>query len=186
MTIFSTTLLRQLSIVTSKQTVREIITRLHPDAQISPELGFKDPTITKFFGFSDPFPGATIKEQLLTQLEWLLVEPDLDFTLVKPKKPARLEGKPFALDRVFYHRRLRCLVLVKLTLGKFKENYCKQMHLYCNYARALDVAGRKLSCRVDSVFEQRRGVGALRIGRVTQQNYGSGISCCLAGRTTTG
>ncbi|MBS1813228.1 MAG: DUF1016 family protein [Acidobacteria bacterium] len=54
---------------------------------------------------------------------------------VKPNKPTRLAGKPFALDRVFYHRRLRCLVLVKLTLGKFKERYREQMHLYCNYAR---------------------------------------------------
>ena len=117
------------------ESVREIITRLYPEAQISPVLGFKDPTITRFLGFGDPFPGATIKEQLLTQLEWFLVEPELDFTIVKPKKPARLAGKPFALDRVFYHRRLRCLVLVKLTLGKFKERYREQMHLYCNYAR---------------------------------------------------
>ena len=118
------------------EVVRKIITPLYPDAQISPELGFKDPTITKFFGLSDPFPSATIKEQLLTQLEWWLVEPDLDFALAKPKKPARLAGKPFALDRVFYHRKLRCLVLVKLTLGKFRERYREQMHLYCNYARA--------------------------------------------------
>lgn len=72
---------------------------------------------------------------MLTQLEWFLVEPELEFALAKPKKPARLAGKPFALDRVFYHRRLRCLVLVKLTLGKFKERYREQMHLYCNYAR---------------------------------------------------
>ncbi len=117
------------------EAAHEIITRLHPDAQISPERGFKDPTITRFFGFSDPFPGATLKEQLLNQLEWLLVEPELDFTLVKPKKPARLAGKPFAMDRVFYHRKLRCLVLVKLTLGKFRESNREQMHLYCNYAR---------------------------------------------------
>jgi predicted nuclease of restriction endonuclease-like (RecB) superfamily len=116
------------------EATRKIITRHFPDVQISPELGFKDPTITQVLGFSDPFSGTTIKEQLLTQLEWLLVEPELDFTLVKPKKPARLAGKPFALDRVFYHRRLRCLVLVKLTLGKFRESYREQLHLYCNYA----------------------------------------------------
>lgn len=54
---------------------------------------------------------------------------------MKPKKPARLAGKSFVLDRLFYHRRLRCLVLVKLTLGKFKERYREQLHLYCSYAR---------------------------------------------------
>ena len=26
-------------------------------------------------------------------------------------------------------------MLVKLTLGKFRESYREQMHLYCNYAR---------------------------------------------------
>lgn len=117
------------------EAVREIIMRLYPDAQISSELGFKDPTITRILGFSDPFPGATIKEQLLNHLEQFLIEPDLEFTVVKPKKPARIAGKPFALDRVFYHRKLRCFVLVKLTLGKFREAYTEQMHLYCNYAR---------------------------------------------------
>ena len=43
------------------EVVRKIITPLYPDAQISPELGFKDPTITKFFGLSDPFPARRSK-----------------------------------------------------------------------------------------------------------------------------
>lgn len=88
-----------------------------------------------FLGINSLYSSTTLNEIILMQLERLLVEPELDFTVAKPKKPARLAGKPFALDRVFYHRRLRCLVLVKLTLGKFKESYREQMHLYCNYAR---------------------------------------------------
>jgi hypothetical protein len=37
--------------------------------------------------------------------------------------------------RVFYHRRLRCLVLIDLKLGRFTHADAGQMHLYLNYAR---------------------------------------------------
>lgn len=39
------------------------------------------------------------------------------------------------VDLVFYHRRLRCVVLIDLKLGKFTHADAGQMHLYLNYAR---------------------------------------------------
>ena len=40
------------------------------------------------------------------------------------------------MDLVFYHRRLRCLVIIDLKLDKLTHADVGQMHLYCNYARA--------------------------------------------------
>jgi nuclease YhcG-like protein len=36
---------------------------------------------------------------------------------------------------VFFHRRLRCLIIVDLKLGKFTHADAGQMNLYLNYAR---------------------------------------------------
>jgi hypothetical protein len=36
---------------------------------------------------------------------------------------------------LFFHRRLRCLVIIDLKLGKFTHADAGQMHLYLNYAR---------------------------------------------------
>ena len=38
------------------------------------------------------------------------------------------------MDLVFYHRRLRCLVLIDLKLGRFTHADAGQMHTYLNYA----------------------------------------------------
>ena len=39
------------------------------------------------------------------------------------------------VDLVFFHRLLRCLVVIDLKLGKFTHADAGQMHLYLNYAR---------------------------------------------------
>ena len=41
----------------------------------------------------------------------------------------------FRIDLVFFHRRLRCLLIVDLKVGKFSYADAGQMHLYLNYAR---------------------------------------------------
>lgn len=39
------------------------------------------------------------------------------------------------MDLLFFHRRLRCLVVIDLKLGEFTHADAGQMHLYLNYAR---------------------------------------------------
>lgn len=39
------------------------------------------------------------------------------------------------MDLLFFHRRLRCLVIFDLKLGRFTHADAGQMHLYLNYAR---------------------------------------------------
>jgi len=39
------------------------------------------------------------------------------------------------VDLLFFHRRLHCLVIIDLKLGKFTHADAGQMHLYLNYAR---------------------------------------------------
>ena len=48
----------------------------------------------------------------------------------------RIDDEWYRVDLVFYHRRLRCLVIIDLKLDKLTHADVGQMHLYCNYARA--------------------------------------------------
>jgi hypothetical protein len=41
----------------------------------------------------------------------------------------------YRIDLLFYHRRLKCLVIIDIKTGDFTHADAGQMHLYCNYAR---------------------------------------------------
>jgi hypothetical protein len=47
----------------------------------------------------------------------------------------RLDDTWFRVDLLFFHRRLRCLVVIDLKAGRFSHADAGQMHLYLNYAR---------------------------------------------------
>ena len=47
----------------------------------------------------------------------------------------RIDDEWYRVDLLFFHRRLRCLVIFDLKLGRFTHADSGQMHLYLNYAR---------------------------------------------------
>lgn len=47
----------------------------------------------------------------------------------------RIGDEWYRVDLVFFHRKLRCLVIIDLKIGKFTHADAGQMHLYLNYAR---------------------------------------------------
>jgi len=58
-----------------------------------------------------------------------------DFAFIGRQKRLRIGDTWFRVDLVFFHRRLRCLVIIDLKAGKFSYADAGQMHLYLNYAR---------------------------------------------------
>ncbi len=51
------------------------------------------------------------------------------------QKRLRIGSEWYRVDLLFFHRRLRCLAVVDLKIGRFTHADAGQMHLYCNYAR---------------------------------------------------
>jgi YhcG PDDEXK nuclease domain len=47
----------------------------------------------------------------------------------------RLDDIWFRTDLIFFHRRLRCLLIIDLKVGRFTYADAGQMHLYLNYPR---------------------------------------------------
>ena len=58
-----------------------------------------------------------------------------DFALVGRQRRLRIGDEWYRVDLLFFHRRLRCLVVIDLKLGKFTHADAGQMHLYLNYAK---------------------------------------------------
>jgi predicted nuclease of restriction endonuclease-like (RecB) superfamily len=96
----------------------------------------KDPYVLEFLDLKDEYSESDLEEALIRRLEDFLLELGDDFAFVGRQKRLRLDDEWFRVDLVFFHRRLQCLVLIDLKLGKFSHADAGQMHMYLNYAKA--------------------------------------------------
>lgn len=103
---------------------------------ITAEQEIKDPFVLEFLGLKDEYSESELEESLIRHLESFLLELGSDFAFIARQKRLRLGNTWYRVDLVFYHRRLRCLVLIDLKIGEFSHADAGQMHLYCNYASA--------------------------------------------------
>ena len=105
------------------------------DDQMTPEQEIKDPFVLEFLDLKDEYSESDLEQALIERLEEFLMELGGDFTFVGRQRRLRIDDEWFRVDLVFYHRRLRCLVLIDLKIGKFSHADAGQMHMYLNYAR---------------------------------------------------
>ncbi|MCP4654717.1 MAG: DUF1016 domain-containing protein [bacterium] len=106
-----------------------------PEDHTAPEEAIKDPYVLEFLGLRDEYSESDLEEALILHLESFLLELGGDFAFVARQKRLRIGSEWYRVDLVFFHRGLRCLVLIDLKLGRFTHADAGQMHLYLNYAR---------------------------------------------------
>jgi len=94
----------------------------------------KDPFVPEFLGLKDEYSESELEEALIEQLETFLLELGGDFTFVGRQRRLRIGKSWYRIDLLFFHRRLRCLVVIDLKVGKFTHADAGQMHLYLSYA----------------------------------------------------
>ena len=103
--------------------------------RVLPEEEIKDPFVLEFLGLKDEYSETDLEEALIRHLETFLLELGGDFCFIGRQKRLRIGDEWYRVDLVFFHRRLRCLVIIDLKIGKFTHADAGQMHLYLNYAR---------------------------------------------------
>lgn len=102
---------------------------------MSAQEAIKDPFVLEFLDLKDTYSESEFEEALIERLADFLLELGDDFTFVGRQRRLRLDDTWFRVDLVFFHRTLRCLVLVDLKVRRFSYADAGQMHLYLNYAR---------------------------------------------------
>lgn len=106
-----------------------------PEDAVSPEEEIKDPFVLEFLGLRDEYSESELEAALISQLENFLLELGGDFAFIGRQRRLRVGDEWYRVDLLFFHRRLRCLVVIDLKLGKLTHADAGQMHLYLNYAR---------------------------------------------------
>jgi hypothetical protein len=95
----------------------------------------RDPYLLEFLNLKDEYSESDLEEAIIRHLEWFLLELGAGFTFVARQKRIRIGDEWYRMDLLLYHRRLKCLVVIDLKLGKFTHADAGQMNLYLNYAR---------------------------------------------------
>jgi len=72
----------------------------------------------------------------MRNLETFLLELGKGFAFVARQYRMNIGGRQFYCDLVFYHRILKCFVLIDLKRGEITHEDIGQMNLYLNYIKA--------------------------------------------------
>jgi predicted nuclease of restriction endonuclease-like (RecB) superfamily len=102
---------------------------------ITPDEEIKNPYLLEFLGLKDEYSETELEDALIGKLQTFLLELGGDFTFIGRQHRLRVGDEWYRVDLLFFHRRLRCLVVIDLKLGKLTHADAGQMHLYLNYAR---------------------------------------------------
>jgi predicted nuclease of restriction endonuclease-like (RecB) superfamily len=109
--------------------------KAEPGDLFTPEEEIKDPFVLEFLGLKDEYSESDLEEALILHLEAFLLELGGDFAFVARQCRLRIGDEWYRVDLLFFHRKLRCLVVIDLKLGRFTHADVGQMHLYLNYAK---------------------------------------------------
>lgn len=101
---------------------------------IGAEQEIKDPFVLEFLDLKDEYSELELEDALVRRIQNFLLELGGDFAFIGRQRRLRIGGQWFRIDLLFFHRRLRCLVIIDLKTGKFTPADAGQMHLYLNYA----------------------------------------------------
>jgi len=109
--------------------------RPRPSDHITPEEEIKHPLVLEFLGLKDEYSETELEDALIRHLETFLLELGGDLAFIGRQRRLRIGGQWYRVDLLFYHRTLRCLLVIDLKTDPFTHADAGQMHLYLNYAR---------------------------------------------------
>ncbi len=109
--------------------------KLREEDKLTPDLIFRDPYLLDFLGLRGAYSEKDLETAILRELEEFLVELGSDFAFVARQKRIVVDGEDFYLDLLFYHRRLRRLVVIDLKLEKFAPSDVGQMEFYMRWLK---------------------------------------------------
>ncbi len=101
---------------------------------------FKDAYSVEFLDLQAGHTEADLHSGLLGHLRTFLIELGRDFCFVGSEFPVQVGGRDFALDLLFFHRGLNCLVAIELKVDRFEPEHMGKLNFYLE---ALDRDVRK-------------------------------------------
>jgi predicted nuclease of restriction endonuclease-like (RecB) superfamily len=114
-------------------TIRKDLELLNSDNKMSKELFLKDPYLLDFLELQDSFSERDLESTILKELEKLILEFGSEFAFLSRQKRVQIGESDYVMDLLFYHRKLKRLVLIELKIGEFVPQYKGQVELYLKW-----------------------------------------------------
>lgn len=126
-------LFERLALSTDKKGVLALSRAGHQPATAT-EL-VKDPYVFEFLNLPErkQYSEKQLENQLVDKLAQFLLELGKGFAFIAQQYRVTLNNTHYYVDLLFYHRILKCFVLIDLKLGKASHQDIGQMNLYLNY-----------------------------------------------------
>src|SRR5208337_110353 len=121
-----------------EELARKELETLRDDDIMTPDLVFRSPYLLDFLGLSDTYSEKDLENSILRELERFMLELGTDFSFVARQKRITVDHEDYYIDLLFYHRKLRRLVVIDLKLGKFRAADKGQMELYLRWLDRYD------------------------------------------------
>ncbi|MBR4364628.1 MAG: DUF1016 family protein [Prevotella sp.] len=103
--------------------------------QLTPRDVLHDPVTLEFLGLQsqDVFSETKLETAILNHLQQFLLEMGRGFCFEARQKRILIDQDYFKADLIFYHRVLKCHVIIDLKIDRFRHEYASQLNLYLNY-----------------------------------------------------
>lgn len=121
---------------TGLSTNKEAVLEKHiRQERLLPEDIFRNPYMLEFLGLKEEaeYSETELEQAIINHLHNFLLEMGRGFCFEARQKRITFDNTHYRIDLVFYHRILRCNVLIDLKLGEFTHADAGQMNMYLNY-----------------------------------------------------
>ena len=113
--------------------IRSEIEILRETDELKPDWILQDPYL-----FENLFPHAfdnekTLEDAIINDIEEFLLRMGNGFAFLERQKSIEIDGEYYRIDLLFFHRRLRRLILIELKQGRFKAADKGQIELYLRW-----------------------------------------------------
>ena len=109
------------------------LANLRTEDQLTPDLVFRDPYFLDFLNLKDTYSEQDLESAILAELQSFILELGSGFAFVGRQYRIVIDGEDHHIDLLFYHRKLKRLVVIDLKLGDFKAADKGQMELYLRW-----------------------------------------------------
>lgn len=103
--------------------------------QLAPQDIIHNPVTLEFLGLQsqEVFTETKLETAILNHLQHFLLEMGRGFCFESRQKRILVDQDYFKADLIFYHRILKCHVIIDLKIDRFRHEYASQLNLYLNY-----------------------------------------------------
>lgn len=116
-----------------EETIINDLQLLNNESKMTTDLFFRDPYILDFLELKDTYNEKDLENAIINELEKFILEMGNDFAFLSRQKRITIDGEDYYIDLLFYHRKMKRLVVIELKLEKFKPEHKGQVELYLKW-----------------------------------------------------